>query len=124
MNKSEIKKYTNRYNGLFRNFIGKRYNYIYLRGSLGYSFWKNWSNDIIPTNLYNRRLLWDCDPNTGVHKKFRLSFNSYGRRFYQRHCSRLYYVNQKYEFGISFYNLCNYMDSKMLNTFFRIHIIT
>ena len=113
MRKSEIKKYSNRYNGLFRNFLGKHLNYIYLRGTLGYNFWKKWADDIVPTNLYNRRLLWDCNPKTGYHKPFASSFNSYGRRFYQRHCSRLYYVLQYNEFGIPFKdNLCPYMDAK------------
>ena len=113
MRKSEIKKYSNRYNGLFRNFLGKHLNYIYLRGTLGYNFWKKWADDIVPTNLFNRRLLWDCNPNTGHHNPFAPSFNSYGRRFYQRHCSRFYYERQSREFGLPLnYPFCKFYDFK------------
>ena len=97
MRRNELKQYTNHYHGLPRLFVGRGFGFIYLRGGLGYGFWKHWSKYIHPANLLEHKIFIGRN----VPKGF--SSNCYARRLWQRHVSDCYYYNQLDKFGIVFH---------------------
>ena len=115
MYRKDLKKYTNWYNGKQRLFIGRSYSFIYLRGCLGYNFWRKWAKFIKPCSLYDYRVLWNLDVNTGLHIPQSKDNNSYGRRLYQRHCSFMFLKCQEKDFGFDTSHSLLWFDRWSLN---------